>query len=143
MAQKPLAEGFLQALDEFAKRIECFASEFLEAVLHFLRDAATWLEHVVERIAQYLRKLFPLLGQVGIALIKLLLIYLPTSLCSGHRQHFHRFGRVGSRGAHLHRVHNAHRPQLPKSMTAWHRRRWELNLARPTAWAKAHQENGR
>jgi len=80
MAQKSFADDILQVLDAFAKRIERFASEFLEAVLHFLRDAATWLERVSERIAQYLRRLFPVLGHVGVALIKLFLIYLPGLL---------------------------------------------------------------
>jgi len=72
------AENLIEALEEFARGVERFASRFLEALLRFIHDAANWLDRMARRVLDYAVRLFPALGHLIIAFVKLLLMFTPA-----------------------------------------------------------------
>lgn len=71
-------EDIVSALQDTHRRISEAIGDFLDALLAFISAAYVWLSEVATTIWDYLTTLFSGLLELGIALLKVSLFYIPS-----------------------------------------------------------------
>jgi hypothetical protein len=74
-------ENMVTGLVRFSSAVEKIVSNFFHGLLKFLENTYNWLLNTAKRIADYLLRFFPALGNVLFALVKLCLFYVPSLIC--------------------------------------------------------------